>query len=99
MVKLVAMYRNPENVQDFDRHYFEVHVPLAEKMPGLKKIEVNRIFGTPAGLSDIYLIAEMYFEDKDALMNALNSAEGRAAGKDVMGFAGNIVSMYFAEVL
>lgn len=99
MVKLVAIYRKPESVEAFDRHYFNVHAPLAEKMPGLLKLEVNKIYGTPAGDSDLHLIAEMYFENKEALATALSSPEGRAAGKDLMGFAGKLVTMHFAEVL
>lgn len=98
MVKLIAIYRKPENVEEFDQHYNEIHAPLAAKMPGLIKLEVNRIYGTPMGESDLHLIAEMYFENKDALVQALSAPEGRAAGKDLMGFAGKIVSMHFAEV-
>ncbi|WP_018131972.1 EthD family reductase [Effusibacillus pohliae] len=99
MVKLVAIYRKPENMEEFDRHYNEVHAPLAAKMPGLLKLEVSKVYGTPMGESDLHLIAEMYFETKEALANALSSPEGRAAGKDLMGFAGKLVSMHFAEVL
>ncbi|RXT08805.1 EthD family reductase [Ammoniphilus sp. CFH 90114] len=99
MVKLIAIYRKPENVEEFDQHYHDVHAPLAAKMPGLIKLEVNKIYGTPMGESDLHLIAEMYFETKEALVQALSSPEGRAAGKDLMGFAGKVVSMHFAEVL
>lgn len=99
MVKLLAIYRKPENVEAFDQHYNDIHAPLAKKMPGLIKLEVNKVYGTPMGESDLHLIAEMYFETKDALMNALSSAEGRAAGKDLMGFAGQLVTMHFAEVV
>ncbi|MEW9671734.1 EthD family reductase [Ammoniphilus sp. 3BR4] len=98
MVKLIAIYRKPENVEDFDKHYNEVHAPLAAKMPGLIKLEVNKIYGTPMGESDLHLIAEMYFETKEALVQALSSPEGKAAGKDLMGFAGKVISMHFAEV-
>lgn len=98
MVKFIAIYRKPENVEDFDKHYNEVHAPLAAKMPGLIKLEVNRIYGTPMGESDLHLIAEMYFETKEAMLQALSSPEGKAAGKDLMGFAGKVVSMHFAEV-
>lgn len=98
MVKLIAIYRKPENVEAFDQHYNEVHAPLAAKMPGLLKLEVNKIYGTPMGESDLHLIAEMYFDTKEALMQALSSPEGKAAGKDLMGFAGKVVSMHFAEV-
>ncbi|MFC4769711.1 EthD family reductase [Effusibacillus consociatus] len=99
MVKLVAIYRKPENVEEFDQHYNNVHAPLAAKMPGLIKLEVNKIYGAPMGESDLHLIAEMYFENKEDLTNSLSSPEGRAAGKDLMGFAGKLVSMHFAEVL
>ena len=40
----------------------------------------------------------MSFDNKDALFAALKSDEGKAAGKDLMGFAGKIVHMMFAEV-
>ncbi len=99
MVKLVAVYRKPEDVEAFDKHYYEVHAPLAKKMPGLIKMEVNKIYGTPMGESDLHLIANMYFESKEALLEALSSPEGRAAGKDLRGFAGSVVTMHFAEVV
>lgn len=98
MVKLIAIYKKPEDTGAFDQHYNEVHAPLAAKMPGLIKLEVNRIYGGPMGDSNLHLIAEMHFETKEALTEALNSPEGRAAGKDLMGFAGKLVSMHFAEV-
>lgn len=99
MVKLIAIYRKPENVEEFDQHYHNVHAPLAAKMPGLIKLEVNKIYSTPMGESNLHLVAEMYFETKDALVEALSSPEGKAAGKDLMGFAGKVVTMHFAEVL
>jgi len=73
--------------------------PLAEKMPGLIKMEVSKVIGAPGGESDLHLIAEMYFESKDALLEALSSPEGRAAGKDLRGFAGPIISMHIAELV
>jgi uncharacterized protein (TIGR02118 family) len=99
MVKLIAIYRQPEDKEKFDEHYYNVHAPLAEKMPGLIKLEVNKIYGSPAGESDLYLMAEMYFENKEALHAALASPEGKAAGKDLMSFAGKLVQMHFAEVV
>jgi uncharacterized protein (TIGR02118 family) len=98
MVKLVAIYRKPADLEAFEQHYFTTHAPLAEQMPGLIKMEVGKVYGGPMGESDLQLIAEMYFEDKDALLGALKSPEGRAAGKDLMGFAGEVVSMHFVEL-
>lgn len=99
MVKLIAIYKKPEDMEAFDRHYHEVHAPLAAKMPGLVSLEINQIYGAPGGESHLHLIAEMLFESKEALEAALSSPEGRAAGKDLTGFAGKLVSMHFAEVM
>ena len=41
MAPMVVIYPTPKNVEEFDRHYFEIHVPLAKKIPGLRKYEVN----------------------------------------------------------
>ncbi|AHD04827.1 EthD family reductase [Paenibacillus larvae] len=94
MVKLIAIYRKPEDMEAFNQHYFNTHAPLAAKMPGLLKMEVGKIYGSPGRESDLYLIAE----SKEALKAALSSPEGRASGKDLMGFAGKVVTMHMAEV-
>lgn len=98
MIKLIALYRKPEDPEAFDRHYFEVHAPLAAKMPGLRRMEVARISGSPMGATEFHLIAEMYFDDRRAGDAAMASPEGRAAGKDLMGFAGKVVQLMWAEV-
>ncbi|MBT9281885.1 EthD family reductase [Hydrogenibacillus sp. N12] len=99
MVKLIAVYRRPDDIEAFERHYREVHAPLARSMPGLQRLEVNRVYGIPGGGdSDVYLIAEMLFSSREALEAALASPEGRAAGKDLISFARGIVSLYLAEV-
>lgn len=98
MVKLVAIYKKPEDVAAFDKHYHEVHTPLALKMPGLIKAEIARVTGGPMGESPLHLIAELYFNDMASLNAAMGSPEGKAAAKDVMGFAGKVVQMHFAEV-
>jgi uncharacterized protein (TIGR02118 family) len=98
MVKLIALYRKPADVAAFEKHYMEIHAPLAKKMPGLRKMEISRCYGSPGGEPKFYMVAEMYFDNKDALMAALGSPEGKAAGKDVMSFAGDVIHMMFAEI-
>lgn len=98
MVKFVALYKKPAEVEAFEEHYRKIHAPLAQKMPGLHKLEVTHFFGAPQGDPPFYMMAELYFESKEALFAALNSNEGKAAAKDVMGFAGDLITMMFATV-
>ncbi len=96
-VKLLALYKKPDDVEAFDDHYFNVHVPLTEKMPGLRNVEYQVITGSPMGKTDYYFLAELTFDDMDALNAAMGSDEGKAAAKDLMGFAGNLVHLMISE--
>ena len=60
MTKLIALYRKAEDAEQFDRHYFDVHIPLLKKTPGLRRLEITRITGSPIGGTDYRLMAEMY---------------------------------------
>ena len=99
MVKLIALYAAPQDPAAFDRHYQEVHLPLVRKWPGLRRVELARITGTPGGgHAPYYQMAEMYFDDHDALRAALRSPEGRAAGEDLQRFAPGLVTLLYAQV-
>lgn len=98
MVKLIALYRKPADAETFDAHYTGIHLPLVQKIPGLKKTEITKITGAPMGDARYHLMAEMYFESIDAMNEANASKEGRAAAKDLMQFAGEIVTLFFGEV-
>ena len=95
MTKLIVVYRIPRDPAEFDRYYAQVHTPLAKKIPGLRRFEVTRVTGAPSGASDLYLIAELYFDNAAAREAALASNEGKAAEADLPKFAEGIVSVYF----
>ncbi len=97
MAKIIAVYRTPRNPSEFDSYYTRVHTPLVKKMPGLRRLEVTKITGTPGGASDLYQIAELYFNDAVARETALASSEGKAVVADLPKFAEGIVSIYFGE--
>lgn len=98
MVKLIALYRKPADPAAFDKHYHEVHLPLIKKTPGLRKLEVTRITGAPLGETKYYVMAEMYYDSLDAMNAANASPEGKAAGRDLMTFAGDVVTLFFGEI-
>ena len=83
MARMVVIYRTPQNVEAFDRHYFAIHVPLAKKIPGLRKYEVSDgPIATPVGTANVHRIATLHFDDLAAIKTAFASAEGQAAGAD-----------------
>lgn len=96
MAKLMALYRRPQDTEAFDRVYFDEHVPLAKKMPGLRRLEIDRINGSPRGDSDYYLVASLYFDDEDAMRRSMASEESRAAAR-VLRDLGTEVTMVLAN--
>jgi uncharacterized protein (TIGR02118 family) len=88
MAHVVVMYKMPKDAAVFDKHYFETHVPLVNKMPGLRKYEVSQgPVATPVGPSPFYLVATLYFDNIAAVKAGFASAEGKAAAADVQKFA------------
>ena len=98
MVKLIALYRKPPDEESFNNHYFNTHIPIAKKMPGLRKLEVTRITGAPIGETKYHMMAEMYFDSVEAMNAANASPEGRATAKDLVSFAADLVTLFFGEV-
>ena len=96
MARLVVLYKTPKDVAAFDRHYAETHIPLAKKIPGLRKYEISRgPVVTPAGASGIHLVAILHFDDLAAIQKAFGSAEGQAAGADVQQNLGSADMLIF----
>jgi uncharacterized protein (TIGR02118 family) len=88
MAEVVVMYKTPKDTAAFDKYYAETHVPLAKKMPGLRKFQVSQgPVATPAGPSAFHMIAILTFDNMAAIQKAFGSAEGQAAAGDVKKFA------------
>jgi uncharacterized protein (TIGR02118 family) len=98
MARLLVLYKTPVDPKAFDAYYFDSHVPLAKKIPGLRKYEVSKgAVATPAGPSGVHLVATLFFDDMAAIQNAFASPEGQAAAADVATFASGGVDMYVFE--
>jgi len=99
-VKVFALYRKPDDVEAFMRHYQEVHLPLVRKTPGLERIEVNRVTGEGSGQEpEYFLITEMVYPDQDAFRTAIRSDENRAVMRDAGQLAGDRLTVYISEVM
>ena len=98
MVKLVAMFKRPADTDSFEGHYRNVHLGLIRKMPGMKRLDISKVTGGLMSTPEFYRMAEMYFEDQTALNQAIMSPQGMAAARDLLGFAKDIVQLFYAEV-
>ncbi len=99
MVHVLVLYNHPEDPAAFDRYYFETHVPIAKRLPGLlgytvSATPVTELGGEPA---PHYLIADLTFDSSADVQRALASPEGAETAADVAKFATGGASMYLYE--
>jgi uncharacterized protein (TIGR02118 family) len=83
MVRFIVLYDQPEDAGAFDRHYREVHIPLAKKLPGLRRYTISRNARPVRGGDPYYLVAELDWDDIEALQRDFRSPEGQATAADV----------------
>jgi uncharacterized protein (TIGR02118 family) len=98
MVRMLVLYGPPADPEAFDRHYREVHIPLAKKLPGLRQYTVSRNASGAIDGKKYYLLAELDFDDMDSFQQALATPEGAAVIEDVPKFAPDGIQSLIYEV-
>ena len=83
MVRFLVVYPRPTDTAAFDSHYFDVHVPLAKQLPGLRRYTVSRNTAPIRGPEPYYLIAELDWDDMASLRRDFASPLGQETGRDV----------------
>ena len=96
--RLMVQYGQPTDPAAFDKHYRDVHVGLAQAIPGVLRFTIGH--GGPVDPSQPapYLVAELDFESAEAMGGAMGSAAGQAAAADVPTFASGGASMSSFDV-
>ena len=99
MAQLLIMYNRPQDPEAFERYYFDTHVPIFAKAPGIQAVVFSRApITTVAGQSDVYLVAEVTFASMGAIETALASEAGQAAVADLPNFAAAGVTILAFEM-
>lgn len=87
MYRMTVLYGHPEDPEAFDRHYRDVHIPIARRMRGLTGWTIGKVAAPDGGACPYYMSATLYAESREAMDAILASPEGRAASEDVARFA------------
>lgn len=83
MITLTVLYGTPDDVEKFDKHYTETHIPLAQAVPGLDDVKITRFLPGPDGSApEFHLMAQLAFADAEAMGAAMSTDEGRALAAD-----------------
>jgi len=87
MARMLVVYKTPQDAAAFDKHYFEMHIPLAKKLPGIRRYEVSRGTVTTLAGGEAYMVAILTFDSVTAIKAAFASEAGAACAADRRHFA------------
>jgi uncharacterized protein (TIGR02118 family) len=93
MYKIVAFWGSPKpsDVESFEKYYADVHVPLARKVPHVRKLVLtlmeSGLEGSPA---PFHRVAELHFDNPEGLHRASETTQWRAMRED----AGKMIARF-----
>ena len=105
MIKSVSLLTRKAGMthEQFMRHWVEIHAPLAHAVPGLRRYvqshirEEPRRPDIPTAEMEIDGIAELWYDDREAMTRAHASPEARALFADGALFIGRIKAFVVEE--
>jgi uncharacterized protein (TIGR02118 family) len=97
MHKLLVLYGHPKDETHFRDYYVNKHIPLASKIPGVKKANFSfDVVAFGSAKAPYFCIFEAEFESAEAMGAGFASPEGQATAADVPNYAtGGVTMLHF----
>ena len=77
MIKITVLYGHPDDPAAFERHFDDVHIPLVNAMPNLRRFEKALVVATSDGSAPpYYRVVELYFDSEEELQASRATPEG-----------------------
>lgn len=101
MTTLLVLYRKPEGGPDalaaLESRYRDEHMPLVAQTPGLRATRAWRVVEALGAETDLAVVAELEFDDRPAMDEALRSEPMRAAGRILREIAPGLATFLVVE--
>jgi uncharacterized protein (TIGR02118 family) len=87
VAKLIVLYKKPADPAHFDKHFRDVHAPLAAKMPGLRNYSFGPTSTLDGGEGAFFWMFIGSFDSLKAINEALASPEGQKVVADIPNYS------------
>ena len=99
MVKLTVLYNHPKDPAAFENYYVQTHMPLAQQVQGVRRIELSKVTGSPDGSpAAFYRTADLYFDNAAHLQQVMATPAMQKTVADLGNFATGGVIVLVADV-
>jgi uncharacterized protein (TIGR02118 family) len=90
VIKLVYCIRSRQgmSLEEFSRYWHDVHGPIGRRIPGLRRLVQSHLVNDPVAMRPPAFdgMAELWFDNLEALQAARQSPEWRASSDDEANF-------------
>ena len=84
MYKVTVLYEHPVDTEAFEKYFKEHHLPLAEQMPGVSRIEKTKFDSSAdGGAPQFYRMSELFFLTREVMQETMSCPEGQAVINDL----------------
>lgn len=97
MIKFMVMFRQPDQAERFENIYQDF-LALVERIPNIRRRQVAHVTGSPGGASEYFRILEIYFDSLEIQTDALMSAAGQEAGRELYRLPKDSFELLYADV-
>ncbi len=105
MIKSISLLTRKDGLshEDFVKHWYEIHAPLAHAVPGVRRYVQSHILGErtrpdiPTIAVEVDGIAELWYDDLEAMERANGTPEASRLHADGALFIGRIKSFVVEE--
>jgi uncharacterized protein (TIGR02118 family) len=100
VIKLVYCITKKAGLSDeaFFRYWRDVHGPIGAEIPGLRRLVQSHRVSIPGDIAPSFDgVAELWFDDADALLRARNSEAWRRSTEDEINFIDPARVAYFVS--
>jgi uncharacterized protein (TIGR02118 family) len=99
-VKLTLLHHVPKDPVAFDKHYWEVHIPLTKLVKGLDRVERSKPMPVPNTTAAYHSMTEYWFDSVEQARAVLGSPEYAKVMADTKNFTTtNAITAIFSRVV
>ena len=99
MYKVTVLYEHPTDPAQFEKYFKEHHLPLAQGMTGVSRIEITKFDSSAyGGKPEYYRMSEIFFTSKGVMEETMGSPEGQATINDLHNLTSKGVKIILGNV-
>lgn len=97
MSKLIVLYKKPADPAHFEKHFREVHMPLVDKMPGLRGYSYGPASDLEGKDGAYFWTFVGTFDNLKAIHDAFGTPEGQKVGADIPNYSPEPPTIIYVE--